>query len=525
LNYSPKLNFIDHFYPAGENARSGAANRAEHSGVGLALSQPKRNWHRPIVGPLALLFTTLAFGPTLRAQYSLQSTTIGSQAPTGAPSSASAQSLYFGSVPNGKATTSVMQLSLKEAIQRGLRYNLAILIGDQQTMAARGAKWKALSALLPNLKAETSESVQQIDLQAFGFPGLPGVRPIVGPFSVFDARAYLKQPVLDFEALAKEKSASSSLKAAEYSFQNARDLAVLAVASAYLQAVADKARVKTAQVEVKTAESLYEKARDMHQAGLVPSIDALRSQVELKTRQQQLLAAKNGFDTAKLVLARTIGMPMDQAFMLTTKTPYAPLPPLPLDQALKTALSHRADYQSALARTREAEEARKAAARERWPSLDFTSNYGDIGIAPGNSHGTFTVAGNLTIPIFQGGKVRGDMMLADAEFRQRQAEASDLRARIEEQVRTALLDLNTASSQVQVAESSQQLAQQTLDQAEDRFAAGVVDNLEVVQAQETAADANESFIESLYQYNLAKATLAHALGVAETSALEYLGGD
>ncbi len=468
-----------------------------------------------------VVLAVLVLSSSSKAQYTSQSMSMASQA----AGSSQAQGLYFGSAATGKATPGVMDLSLKDAIERGLKFNLAILVGEQQTRAARGARWKALSSLLPDVTAQTSESIQQINLQAFGFPGIPGVRPIVGPFSVFDVRGYVSQPVLDFEAMSRLKAADANVKAARYSFKNAQDLVVLAVASTYLQVIAGQARVNAAQVQVNTAESLYKKARDMHTAGLVPSIDDLRAQVELKTRQQQLLAAKNGLATAKLVLARTIGLPMDQSFSLTTKTPYASLSPLPLDAALQTALAHRADYQSALALTHQAEEARKAATRERWPTLDFNSNYGDIGIAPGISHGTFTVAGTLKIPIFQGGKVQGDLLQADSQLRERQAELANLRGNIEQEVRTALLDLETSSSQVQVATSSQKLAKETLDQAEDRFSAGVVDNLEVVQAQEAVAKANESYIESLYEYNLAKATLAHALGVAESSALKYLGGN
>ena len=432
------------------------------------------------------------------------------------------QSPFLGSVPSGKATPEVLQLSLKDAIERGLKQNLGLLIGEQGTRSARGERWKALSDLLPNVTTRTTETVQQIDLAAFGI-SVPGVPKIVGPFSVFDTRAFLSQPVLDFKALETARAARENVKAADYSYKDARDLVVLVVGNAYLLANADAARVEATQAQVKTAQSLYQKARDMLKAGLTPGIDQLRAQVELQTRQQQLISIQNEYAKQKLNVARAIGLPVGQEFVLTDKMPYAPLESIKLEETVARAYSSRSDYQEALARVRAAGRARKAATAERLPSLAFNADYGDIGIAPGVSHGTFTVAGSLEIPVFQGGKVRGDVLRADAMLRQRESELEDLRARIDYQVRTALMDLRTAAEQVSVAKSSLELANQTVTQAQDRFAAGVVDNLEVVQAQESVANANEAYISSLYAHNVAKVLLARAMGVAQEAVSQFLG--
>ena len=432
------------------------------------------------------------------------------------------QSPFLGSVPSGKATPEVLQLSLKDAIERGLKQNLGLLIGEQGTRSARGQRWTALSDLLPNVTTRTTETIQQIDLAAFGI-SVPGVPKIVGPFSVFETRAFLSQPVLDFKALETARAARENVKAADYSYKDARDLVVLVVGNAYLLANADAARVDAAQAQVKTAQSLYQKARDLLKAGLTPGIDQLRAQVELQTRQQQLIAVQNEYAKQKLNLARATGLPVGQEFVLTDNIPYAPLESVKLEGAVARAYSSRSDYQEALARIRVAERARKAATAERLPSLAFNADYGDIGIAPGVSHGTLTVAGTLKIPIFQGGKVRGDVLQADAILKQRQSELEDLRARIDYQVRTALMDLRTAAEQVSVAKSSLELANATVTQAQDRFAAGVVDNLEVVEAQESVANANEAYISSLYAHNIAKVLLARAMGVAQEAVSQFLG--
>lgn len=434
------------------------------------------------------------------------------------------QSPFFGGAPPGPAQPGVMPLSLTDAVNRGLKYNLGILLSDQATQQARGARIRALSKLLPQISAGASETSEQINLKALGFPNFPGVPPIIGPFGVFDVRGYLDQPILDLKDLHREKAQSDNVKAAQYTYQNARDLVVLVSANLYLQAIAGSSRVSAAKAEVETSQAVYDRAADMKKAGMVPSIDVLRSQVELQGQQQRLIYLQNQFQTEKLDLARAIGLPMAQEFRLTDPVPYTPPPAITLDQALTRALAARADYKSLEAQVRAAESLKKAASSEALPSLNFHADYGDIGPAPGNSHGTYTVAASVKIPIFQGGKVRGDVMQADAVLKQRQSELQDLRSKIEYQVRTAMMDLKSSENQVHVARSTQDLAHQQLAQARDRFAAGVVNSLEVVQAQEAVATADENYISSLYRYNVAKASLARALGLAEEAFKQLTGG-
>jgi len=431
------------------------------------------------------------------------------------------QNAFNGSVPEGQATTQVLQISFADAIDRGLRNNLGLLLQSDNTLAARGQRWKELSNLLPNINANVSENVLQTNLQAEGlrFPGFPKV---IGPFGFFDARAYATQSVFDWHAIQRERGAAERERTLQYNYKDARDLVVLVVGNGYLVAIAQAARVETSEAQVRTSQALYDKAVDQQKAGVTPAIDTLRSQVELQSRQQQLIVARNNYAKQKLALARIIGLPPGQEFVLTEKAPYAPLTTLSLAENLQRAYTSRSDYLAAAQQVRSAERFRAAATAEHYPSLGIAANYGDIGITPANSHGTFSASATLNIPIFQGGKAHADVLQAEASLRQAQQQLGDLRGRIDYEVRTALLDLAAAAEQVEVARSSVQLADEALTQARDRFSAGVTDNLEVVQAQESVASANESYISSLYAHNLAKVSLARAIGFAEQGVKQYL---
>jgi outer membrane protein TolC len=444
-----------------------------------------------------------------------------------APPSTSPQNPLLGSVPTGQATATPIPLSLREALDRALKYNLGVIEADQGTRAAHAARLGSLSALLPNLSARINSTVEQLNLKALGFNlTVPGFRipVIVGPFSVQDARAAVSQEVFNWAAIKNLKASTEAQKASQYTYKNDRDLVVLTTANAYLLVVSDAATVDSTRAQVETARALYQKTSDQHKAGVVASIDELRSQVELQTQQQRLIADQNQLAIDKLTLARVIGLPNGQEFQLTDTVPYAPLSGIDLNGALQQAYTSRADYLSGQDQVRAAQLALQAAAAENYPTVSVNTDFGDIG-SPNfaTSHETFTFAASLNIPVFQGTRVRADKLQADSALRQRQAELEDLRGKIDDQVRTAFLNLKSSSDLVAVAKSNVDLANQTLRQAQDRFLSGVADNLEVVQAQESVATAEQSYIASSYSYNLAKVSLAQAMGVAEQSALHFLG--
>jgi outer membrane protein TolC len=334
----------------------------------------------------------------------------------------------------------------------------------------------------------------------------------------------VSQSLFNWKSINATRAAGQSLKSAEYSYKDARDLVVLAVGYVYLQAIADEARIETAEAQVKTANALYEQAMDQVNAGTSPAIDGLRAKVELQTRQQQLIQAKNDFAIQKLTVARVIGLAPGQEFEFTDKSPYRPFEGLTAEEALKRAYASRADYLAATTDVRAAELSRKAAVAGYYPSLSFSSDFGAAGSHPSTATQVFDVRGTLSIPIFQGGSVHAEVLQADARLEQSRERMDNLRAQIDSDVRTALLNLQSSAEQVNVARSNIDLAEETLVQSRDRFSAGVTDTVEVVQSQETVASAHEQYIASLYSFNFAKISLARALGVAEVGVKEYFKG-
>jgi len=435
-------------------------------------------------------------------------------------------STFAGSVPS-KLVPGILPLSLRDAIERGLKQNLGLLLSNADIHSARGQRWEQLSSLLPHVTAAPYIAESKVNIDELGFAGLGSLLHIpssVGPFSYFDARAAVTQTLFDWKSINATRAASQNVKSASYTFKDARDLVVLAVGYTYLQGIADEARIETAEAQVQSAQAVYDQAADRVNAGTSPDIDGLRSKVELQTRQQQLIQAKNNFAIQKLTVARVIGLAPGQEFELTDKSPYQPMEDITLDEALKRAYAARSDYQAAMTDVRAAEFSRKAALGGYLPSLSVNGDYGLGAAHPSTATPVFDVRGTLTIPIFQGGSVHGDVLQADAKLEQSRERLDNLRAQIDSDVRTALLNLQSSADLVNVARSNIDLAEQTLTQSRDRFTAGVTDSVEVVQSQEAVASAHEQYISSLYNYNYAKISLARALGVAEQGVKDYFRG-
>lgn len=433
---------------------------------------------------------------------------------------------FQGSVPAGAATPNPLALTLEAAIQRGLNFNLGLLESQTASQTARAERVQALSLLLPQVTGTFAETDEQLNLKTFGFNVPPNpyvtIPTIVGPFSYTTAQANVSAKVIDFNARRNLKSARAAEQAAQLSLQDARNLVVQATANAYLLVIADASRVRAIQAQVDTDQALYRRASDQHTAGVAAAIDVLRSQVQLKTEQQALLAQQNQFDKDKLALGRVIGLPAAQVFDVADVAPFSPLTGVGQDEALRTALAERPDYQSAR-KLMEAAQQTLAAARAEWyPTVDLNGYYGDTGTALDNSHGVFSVTGALNFNIYTGGHIRADMEKAKAALKQRSDELADLGAQIEVEVRDAFLDLRSTSDQVAVARDNLGLANQTLDQAQDRFAAGVTDNIEVVQAQGSVATANDDLIAALYANNLARVSLARAMGMTQQRVITFI---
>ena len=460
-----------------------------------------------------LITAFVLFAVPIAAQ---QSSVSGRQLTPGSP--------FAGGVPQGPPTSDTLRLTVADIIQRALEHNLGVLLSEEALSHAGGARWVALSQLLPNVNARLAQSRQRNNLEAFGFsPSTFGIPRVVGPFNTFDARIYLSQSLLDLRATNETRAENHNVEAARFSYKSARDLVVLVAANAYLEALAADARAQSARAQLDTSQALFTQAQDLKQGGIIAGIDVVRAEVRLNADRQRVTVSQADLEKARLQLARIIGLPVGQPFVVSAQLPNVPVPDMTVDQALEQAYKARPDYLASLERVKAAEASRAAAFSEQLPSVRLNADYGALGLKASDTVGTYTLAGSLNIPIFQGGRTQGRIAQADSDLRQRRAEAEDMRAQIYYDVRAAFLDLQATGEEVQVATRSRELASQELTQARDRFAAGVANNIEVVQAQQSVTSAEEQYIDALLGYDVAKAVLARSLGDAEAAVQRILG--
>lgn len=432
----------------------------------------------------------------------------------------SQQSPYLGSVSSERLRTGVLELSLEDAVNRGLKSNLGLFLSSTNADKSRAARQIALSELLPHLDGSLRESTQRINLHALGIPlaNLPRTVDV----SNSDARVQLTQTLLDLTAISRTQAASSSEDAARSDYRDARETVAAAVSSAYLAVLAAQVRLDLAQADLKTADALCQLANDRENSGLNPEVDTLRAQVELQARQESVIEATNFLGKQRIVLLRLLGFNIHQPFHLTSSLNKESFKAMSSQEAYQHALEFREDYRAAQEQVRSAESAKHAAERERAPKIGIAANYGALGTVPGNAVSTWNVGVALRLPVFDGGEIEADVSESDASLRQKLAELEDIRNRIAQEVENALLDLDSANKQVEVSQAALGYANRALKQSQDRFSAGVTNNVEVIQAQEALAGANEQWVSSLYAYSIARMSLARATGTAESTSRSLL---
>jgi outer membrane protein TolC len=441
-----------------------------------------------------------------------------------APSQASgptAQS-FQGSVTKGEATGQTIDITLDDAIQRGLKNNLGVILSATQTASARGQRLSQLQSLLPSVDGSFKDTVSQVDLPAEGLR-IPGFPTIIGPFSYQDLRGSLNWSLVNVASLRNYLASRHNFASAQLSAEDARDMVVLTVGNAYLLVLADESQVSSVEAQVTTSKVSLDQAVANHDAGTAPMLDELRARVDYQSLQQQLIVAKNSLEKDKLALARTIGLPLAQSFNLADKEPYKPFDELDVEGTIRQAHANRKDLAAMVEQVKAAEEQRKAATADRFPTLAFSGDYGDIGVNLAHSHGTGDATGTLSAPLFDEFALRGEAQVAQSNLDTDQAKLSDQNAQVDADIRDALLDIASAQKQVEVARSSVDLANEALKEAQERYKNGVDDNLAVSQAEQSVAQADNQYVTSLYQHNVAKLSLARAMGAGQ-SYQDYLGG-
>jgi outer membrane protein TolC len=374
---------------------------------------------------------------------------------------------------------------------------------------------------LPQLNTGISEEFERLNLRTQGVEIASFPESV--KFNFYDARVRLQQSVLDLVRVRNLRGASETLNANVKAARDARDLIVLAVGGSYLQLLATETRVQAAAAQVEIAKAVAKQAEDRLQAGLATRVDAMRAEVQEQTEAQRLRSLQADRDTQKLKLARLVGLAAGQQFVAQEEYVYTAQTAFTQEEALAAAMKSRNDLQASAAGVKAAVDAERAARAERYPNVAVESTFGASGVTPTHeSTGVYTVAGIVTIPIFEGGRIHGDIVEANAAVKQRQAEYDDLRGQVDEDVRQAFIDMGSAADQVGVAKSNVDLSHATLTQSRDRFAAGVTDTVEVVQAEQAAVQADDDYITAVYEHNLAKVALARAVGNAEQTLPQLL---
>jgi outer membrane protein TolC len=435
------------------------------------------------------------------------------------------QGAYSGSTPGVSKMPFNGKLGLQEAIQRGLAYNLGQTGATQALRQSQGQSKVALSGLLPNVSGTVNENFQTTDLRAqgfrFNFPGF-SIPAVIGPFNYIDFRAHVSQTILDFAGIDNYRAANELVNASRYSAQDARDLIVLAVGGTYLQTVASKARVASEEAQLTSANAVYQQSLQQFEQGLIAKVDADQNEVQALTHQQRLLSLQNDLAKQKITLARMIGLPVNDQYDIIDDVPFSPAVPLTVEDALSQAFQQRADLKAADAQVRAAERAHAAARSEHYPSLVVTGDYGGIGVNPSQLQTTYTAQASLKIPIWQGGRAQGDIEESDAALAQRRAEYEDLKGQIESDVRSAYLDLQAAGSQVELARKNVEVTKEALELTRQKAEAGVIDSVQFVKSQETVTDAEFDYINGVFAHNIAKLSLARAMGRAASTLPEVL---
>lgn len=424
-----------------------------------------------------------------------------------------ASSPLMGSVPSAPLAAAPVALSLREAVDRALTHNLAILNAGERVARSDADRLRSLRDLLPQVDARTSLTRQTTNLAAFGFDTtlFPGVPSLVGPFNVFDARLGASQTVFDLSALNDVRHDRHALEAARFDALDVREVVTLVVTDLYLQAVTGARRIDAVREEVATAQALFDLATTLRAAGTTTGIDVVRAQVQLQARRQRLIAAEHDFAKQQIQIARAIGLRTAQPITLTDAALTLPQPAATLADALASAAASRADYKAAVARLHAAEATQQAAQTARLPTVGVRADIGALGSGAGDARRTYTLAGGVRVPLFDAGR-RARLAESSAEVRERQAAVADLAERIEADVRGAWLDVQAADEELAVARERTSLTRQELALARTRFSAGVTSNIEVIQAQNAVAAATDNEIASAYAVNAATAALTRTLG-------------
>jgi outer membrane protein TolC len=417
----------------------------------------------------------------------------------------------------GPSPTDVLRLTLDQAVGLALKQNPTAQIAILQAAQSVQDKNIARADLLPQVNAKISDEAQKVNLLAeFGgrspFPGFPKT---LGPYQVFSAGPTVGATIFDLTLWRRYQATQSTVGASKATSLSTREQVILLVVSQYIGTLRAVANVEASQSRVDLAQALYDQAADLQKEGVGTGIDTLRANVELQNEKQRLLEAENDRETSLFGLSKLLNLDPRQRIELGDSLSFFDTPQPEVEPSMEAALAERQEWKSLQSQIKSARFQKSASQDLRLPSLRFDGNFDYVGTSGNTTLPTYTYEASVNLPLFTGGRIRAEVVRADLEIRKLEQQQADLRNQIALDVKTALLNLSSARSEVQVANLGVQLSREEVDQARDRFKAGVANNIEVIQAQDSLSRANDNQIAALYRFNQARADLARSVGQME----------
>jgi outer membrane protein len=421
-----------------------------------------------------------------------------------------------GALP-AKAPGEVLRLTLDQAVGLALKQNPTAQIAIVTAAQSAQDKNIARAALLPQADLSVIDEAQRVNIEAqFGgkkpFPGFP---QHVGPYQVFSAGPTFSAPVFDLTLWRRYQAAMDTERASRATSLSTREQVILLVVSQYIGTLRGIANVQASHSRVDLAQALYNQAADLQKEGVGTGIDTLRANVELQNEKQRFIVAEADRETSLYALSRLLNLDPRQPIELADSLSFFDTPQPEVEASIEQAIAEREEWIALEAQVKAADDQKKASESSRLPSLRFGGNWAYLGSSSTTGIPTYTYQAAVSMPLFTGGRIHAEIVRANLEIKKLEQQKDDLRNQIALDVKTALINLNSARNEVQVANLGVQLSKEEVDQARDRFNAGVANNIEVIQAQDSLARANDNQIAALYRFNQARADLARASGQME----------
>jgi outer membrane protein len=408
-----------------------------------------------------------------------------------------------------------IKLTMQEAVRMALKQNPQVTVAGLNTSQSEQDRAVSRSALLPQIGLDATDGVHRLNLEAAIGAKFPGAPQHTGPFWAIQAGPGYSMPLFDLSLWRRYQASREGVQVAGAQEMGVREQTVLLVVSQYLGCLRAAADVSAAESRVTLAQALYNQAADLQKTGVGTSIDTLRANVELQNETQRLIVARTHRDTSLYALARLLNIDPQAKTDLTDQVSFFSTPSYEAGQTLEQAYNARPEMKEMISRLRQARFQRQAAGAARWPKLATDGGWTLQGLTPNSMIPVYQFEATFQLPLFTGGRIAAEQTRADLEIHKLEQQETDLKNRIALEVKTALAQLESARHEVDVANLGVKLAQQEIEQARDRFSAGVANNIEVITAQDGLSRANDNQISALYRYNQARADLSHAVGQME----------